>query len=259
MSKAKRLPKFFKVPQQHGAWAFLIVPNLTTALIGSRTWLGWLFFATWICAYPLSYFLTAAAVVRFRRGKWSARAKRELRRALLWAGLTALGGVVLTFNRPWIFVESIFLLIPWSLSIFLAITGRERGITNDLLLVAMASLSPILMYQVTENENSIGAVPSTIWQICLITFLFFAGTVLHVKALIREANNRQWHFVSSLYHLVVLLLLAIIWHSWLISAPFFVSFIRTLLVRPGLSPKKIGLIEGLLAVLLVVTVAAAKS
>ncbi len=255
----KSFPKFLKIPQQHGAWAFLIVPNLITTFLGGGTWLGWLFFATWISAYPLSYFLTAAAVVRFRRGKWSSRARREAHRALPWAIFTALGGLVLTLNRPWVFIESASLVIPWSLSIYLAVTGRERGITNDLLLVAMASLSPLLMYQIAENESLLTNIPGKIWQVTLITFLFFAGTVLHVKALIREAKNRQWHLGSALYHLAALLLLASTLRSWLISLTFFLAFIRTLLIRPGMRPRKIGLIEGLLAVLLVATTVAARS
>ncbi len=235
------------------------MPNLITVLLGEGTWLGWLFFDTWVCAYPLSYFLTAAAAARFRRGKWSARARKELMRAMPWAGVTSLGAAVLTINRPWIFFEAILLLLPWSISIYLAITGRDRGITNDLVLVAMASVSPLLMYQIANNESAIGQIPASIWQICLVSFLFFTGTVLHVKALIREAKNRQWHLVSSVYHVAAVPVPILILHSWLIALTFFLSLIRTLLIRPGARPTRIGAVEGLLAVLLVVTTVAAKS
>lgn len=214
--------------------------------------MGYLFFATWVCAYPLSYFITAAIVARVRRGSWTQRARRELQSGFLWALLTSLGAVILVWSRPWILIEALTLVILWSASVYLAISGHERGVTNDLLLVALASVAPVLMYQIATNENSLTAVPPKIWTVCLISFLFFAGTVLHVKALIREAKNGQWHVISILFHLAAFVFAATTLNSWILGAPFFIGLLRTLVLRPGTRPSEIGAIEGILAVVLVV-------
>ncbi|MCX6429625.1 MAG: hypothetical protein NTX12_01380 [Actinobacteria bacterium] len=97
------------------------------------------------------------------------------------------------------------------------------------------------MYQISENEKSISAIPHKFWIVCIISFLFFTGSVLHVKALIREAKSRKWHLVSIWYHLLVTIGLIILAPG--IAIAFFVATLRTLFMRPGLRPSRIGAVE----------------
>lgn len=241
-----------KYPPQHGAWAFLILPLLLGAFLGSGNWLGLVFSLTWISAYPFSYFGSRAFLARMRRGSWTNRAQDELHSATPWAVLTLIGVSTLIVMRPWILLPGALVGALWSMSIYLSWSGRERGITNDLLLVVLASIAPILMYATANDKRSLELVPHSIWIAALVSLLFFVGSVLHVKALIREAKNRHWHIASIGVHVAVLVILVLATGSWWLAIPFAVALARTVVMKPGLRPGTIGVVE-LVVALLVVT------
>lgn len=243
-----------KFPPQHGAWAFLVVPTVMALFLGADNWLGWVFLVTWIGAYPFTYFASRAIVARSRRGSWTSRATRELRNALEWSFIAIVGSVILIAHRPWILLSGAVVFLVWGLSTYLSWVGHERGISNDILLIALASAAPILMYQVANDKKSFGDVPDAIWVASLLSLLYFFGSVLHVKALIREAKNPLWHRGSVLFHvLVVAGLLLSSQPSWLVL-PFVLGLARTSVMKPGLRPGRIGMIEGLVALALVLSV-----
>ncbi len=241
-----------KFPPQHGAWAFLIVPLLLGSFLGAGNALGLLFSLTWIAAYPLSYFGGRAFLARVRRGSWTTRARSELRSAIPWAALTLFGTSTLIAMRPWILLPGALIVVLWSISIYLTWLGRERGITNDLLLVVLASTSPILMYAIANDQRSLSPVPHSIWIAALVSLLFFMGSVLHVKALIREATNRHWHLISVGFHIAVVISLGLSTLSWWLITPFTFALARTVLMKPGMRPGRIGAIESAIALLVVI-------
>lgn len=187
-----------------------------------------------------------------RRGSWTARAKVELRSSIPWAVITFIGACSLIVTRPWILLPGVLVVALWSLSIYLAWSGRERGITNDLLLVVLASIAPILMYMTANDKRTLNLIPHSIWIAAFVSLLFFVGSVLHVKALIREAKNRRWHIASISFHIVVLVVLALTTHSFWLVIPFVVALVRTVVMKPGLRPGKIGMVELVVALLLVI-------
>ena len=247
-----------KFPLQHGAWAFLIVPLLLGSFLGANNWLSLLFSLTWIAAYPLSYFGGRALLARVRRGSWTTLARRELDSAIPWAALTVSGTITLIALRPWILLPGALIMAIWSISIYLSWLGRERGIINDLLLVLLASMAPVLMYAVANDQRSLRLVPHSIWIAALVSVLFFMGSVLHVKALIREATNRNWHFVSVGFHVAVVISLGLTTRSWWLSIPFALALARTLVMKPGMRPGRIGAIESVVALLVVICTVIAK-
>ncbi|MDP1720887.1 MAG: YwiC-like family protein [Candidatus Nanopelagicaceae bacterium] len=241
-----------KFPPQHGAWAFLIVPTVMALFLGAGNWLGWVFLLTWIGAYPFTYFASRAVIARVRRGAWTSKATKELRSAFEWSFIALAGSIILIVNRPWIVFSGGVVILIWGLSTYLSWAGHERGISNDILLIALASAAPVLMYQVANDEKSFGEVPHAIWIASLLSLLYFFGSVLHVKALIREAKNPLWHRGSVLFHaLVVAGLLFSSQTSWL-ALPFILGLIRTTVMKPGLKPGRIGIIEGSVALALVI-------
>ncbi|MEK6648484.1 MAG: YwiC-like family protein [Actinomycetota bacterium] len=242
-----------KFPPQHGAWAFLIVPLLLGSFLGSGNWLGLLFSFTWIAAYPFSYFGGRAFLARIRRGSWTTRARSELRSAIPWALLMLIGAGTLITMRPWIFLPGILIVALWAISIYLSWLGRERGITNDLVLVVLASIAPILMYQVANDERSIRHLPHSIWIASFVSLLFFVGSVLHVKALIREAKNRHWHIFSIGFHIAVVVAVVPITRSWWLVIPFAAALGRTVVMKPGLRPGRIGIVELVVSILLIIS------
>ena len=53
-----------------------------------------------------------------------------------------------------------------------------------------------------------GSDLSRAWQLALVQFLYFAGTVFYVKTVIRERDNPVYRWLSGGYHVVALLVVA---------------------------------------------------
>lgn len=241
-----------KFPPQHGAWAFLIVPAVIVSFLGAGNGLGLIFFLTWVSGYPVSYFLGRALIARIRRGSWTTKAKVELHYLVPWLIINGVGVVALIVYRPWIVFYGIIAVILWAISAYLSWAGRERGITNDLLLIGLASWQPVLMYQVAKDHSILGGLPRSIWITALLLLLFFAGSVVHVKSLIREAKNGKWHIGSVVFHLVVLISLLLFVRPWYLAIPFALALLRTIVIKPGLRPGVLGIVEAGVALALVV-------
>lgn len=245
------------VPNQHGAWAFLIVPLLLGFVVSGFFWLGCVFAITWILAYPASYYLGRAVVIRWRRGSWTRLAKRELGNAWPWVVAAAVGVVLLVIARPWLVWVGAVLLVLWALSLLLTRTGHERGASNDLLLVAQASLAAPLMWAIRYDSPALGIgapAAADAWTAALICLVFFTGSVLHVKSLIREADDRRWAIASRVYGVAALAMGLI--SPWLL-VPFGAACVRAFAVPRGARPGIIGGVETVVAVLVVVGAALA--
>ena len=213
------------------------------SFLGAANAAGLVFFLAWVSGYPVSYFLGRALIMRIRRGSWTSRARAELRFAIPWLAINLIGVAILLINRPWFFTYGLFVVAVWGISIYLSWAGRERGMTNDLLLVGLASLEPVLMFQIAKDHSSLQAIPHGVWITALMSMLFFAGSVVHVKSLIREVKNQNWHKASLVYHGVVLILLLVFANPWYLAIPFALALIRTFLVKPGLRPGTLGVVE----------------
>lgn len=233
------------LPPQHGAWAFLLVPLLLGFALLGWSVPGLVLTVAWVAAYPASYFLGRAVVVRWRRGRWSRIATRERDRARPWIVIAAAASLALLPGRPWLLAAGAGLALAWGASLWLSRTGHERGLGNDLVLVGQASLAVPLLAAMTTP----GWPASVAWQAAGVCLVFFAGSVLHVKSLIREAGNRRWAVASRAYHLTALASLA--WSPWLVL-PFAAAALRSFVVPPGARPAVIGGVETVVAVLVVV-------
>jgi len=234
------------------------VPAVIVSFLGAGNWIGLVFFLTWVSGYPVSYFLGRALVARVRRGAWTSKAKTELQYLGSWLAINAIGVITLVVLRPWIIYYGIIVIALWAISVYLSWAGHERGIINDLVLVGLASLAPVLMYQVAKNHSSLRDLPHSIWIAALMSLLYFAGSVVHVKALIREAKNRNWHFASIAFHVVVLGLLLLFARPWPLSIPFAIALVRTVIIKPGLRPGLIGIVEAVVALSLVICTVSAQ-
>ncbi len=222
------------------------------AFLGAGNLVGLIFFLTWVSGYPVSYFLGRAIVARIRRGSWTTKAKGELRWALPWVAVSVSGGSVLVATRPWLLLYGILVFALWTISVYLSWAGRERGITNDLLLIGLASIEPILMYQAARNHASLAGIPHSVWMATLFSLLFFTGSVVHVKSLIREVKNRKWHYASLIFHAMVLVLLLSFAHPWYLIIPFSLAMLRAIVIKPGLRPGVLGIVEAGVALTLVI-------
>lgn len=231
------------VPNQHGAWAFLVVPLLLGLIVVGWSGLALMFSLAWVLAYPASFFLGRAVVIRWRRGQWSRLAKRELSDAAPWVVLAGIAAVALLILRPWLLWVGVVLLIAWGVSLWLTRTGHERGASNDLLLVAQASLAVPLMWGIVNDDPRLGVGDpraADAWLAALICGVYFTGTVLHVKSLIRESDDRRWAVGSRVYHVLALAMGLI--SPWLLL-PFGAAAVRAFAVPAGSRPAVIGGVE----------------
>ena len=245
------------IPAQHGAWAFLAVPLLLGFLIAGWSLPTALFAAAWVLAYPASYYLGRAVVIRWRRGTWSRLAKRELTDAVPWSVLATIPAVALVVLRPWLVWVGAVLVALWAVSVWLTRTGHERGASNDLLLVTQAAIAIPLMWGIATDTPTLGvgdAAATDAWLAAFICLVFFTGSVLHVKSLIREAEDRRWAVASRVFHVAALGMGLI--SPWLLL-PFGVAAVRAFAVPQGSRPAVIGAVEIVVSVLVVVGTALA--
>ncbi len=239
------------IPPQHGAWAFLIVPVLCSFAISGASAAGWLFLAAWVAAYPVGYYLGRALTARARRGSWTRLARRERDRAIPWAVLTGLLGLPLAITRPWLLGAAALLAVLWIAGLFVAARRGERSLANDLMLVAQAGVAlPLAVGVVAGPAQLFGGLGGPTLEATLIVTAYLAGSVLHVKSILREAGKATFRRANVGWHsaLVVVGGLANPW--WLVG--LVPALVRSLLLRPGMRPGAIGGVEAVVAVLVVV-------
>lgn len=226
-----------QIPPQHGAWAFLAVPLILGLAISGVTWPGVVFAVTWVLAYPASYYLGRALAVRARRGGWSRIARRERSAAIPWMAAAGCGAVVLAVREPVLVVVGGGLALVWWVSVQLAVAGRERGFGNDLLLVGQSLVALPLLWFVTTGDP---AVPASVWLAAGVCATYFVGSVIHVKSLIRESDDRRWHVADVGFHVLALAWGAV---ALVMLIPFGLALGRAVVMRPGLRPGVIGAVE----------------
>ncbi len=243
------------LPPQHGAWAFLFVPLLIGFLLGAASPIGLVFAITWVCAYPVSFFGGRAFLTRLRRGAWTPRAHKDISSAIPWLLIASVGTLTLLYLRTWVLIPALFIAGLWLISLMLAKSGRERSLSNDLLLVVIAVIALPLIWAVSTNTTDLALVPPSIWLAAIVCAVYFTGSVIHVKSLIRKARDPRWHLASVVYHGIALVAMSLV--TWWLLVPFGVAMVRTLVMKPGLRPATIGAVEILISVLVVSCVVAA--
>lgn len=184
--KRARGPAKGWLPNQHGAWAMLVLPwvfGFTHALatVGLRVE-HLLLFAFWMVSY-FAFFVA---------GLWlKSRFKPRYVPALVtYGGAAAVLGLALALLAPhW---------LPWVLvfapvcgfALWLAWRRQERDVVSGLATVVAACLIPLVM-------GGLAAVPLALALVCLG---YFFGTVWYVKTVIRQRGKPGWVVASVAWH-----------------------------------------------------------
>ena len=237
------------LPPQHGAWAFVAVPLVLGWSVTSWTPVLVPFSLAWVAAYPASYF---ALQVRYGRGR-----RRPTGPLALWGGAAGALGAVALAGRPWLVWAGLVWAASFVVNAAFARRNDERSIANDLILVGQsASVLPVVALLGLASYDSlvpppIGDVPRDAWVLTAACAMWFTGSVLHVKSLIRERRDPRWMWTSRWYHMAVLPV-AVLLSPWL-AVPFGFSLVRAWAVTParGLRPAAIGAVEIVGSLLLV--------
>jgi hypothetical protein len=227
------------------------VPVLCAFAVSGASAAGWLFLIAWVCAYPVGYYGGRALTARARRGSWTRLARRELSRSVPWLVLTAVLGLPLAVTRPWLLLAAGLLAVLWGLGLAVAARRGERSMANDLLLVAQAVAAVPMTVAVVAGPAALAGDLAGLTTTCtLVVAGYLAGSVIHVKSLLREAGNSSFRRLNLGWHAAALVASTLVSPWWAVG--FVPALVRALVLRPGLRPGAIGGVEAIVSVLMVI-------
>ncbi|GLW29312.1 YwiC-like family protein [Actinoplanes regularis] len=231
------------LPPQHGAWAMLLVPWLAGVLDAGFHWAHLSLLGAWLTGYLLSYYVLQAVKTR--------RLSRFRPQLLLYGPSTAALSLLVVSTRPQLLAYAPAYALLLAVNVFYAWRRRERALLNDLTSVMQSCL--MVFVAATVAGVGIGQVATAFAAV----LLYFTGTVLYVKTMIRERGNASYYRASVIYH--VLALGAAAFLGIPIAAVFVLLLIRAaVLPRYRLTPGHVGIIEMIASVLVLITAVAAR-
>ncbi|MEU6963449.1 YwiC-like family protein [Streptomyces chrestomyceticus] len=231
------------IPNQHGAWAMLVVPFLAGALpVGFDGWHA-LLLPAWLLAYCAAFH--AQQFVRLRRLSRNPRAPRRHLAPLTGFGAAfAVCAVPLVVAHSWLLIAALCAAPFFAVNIGYAYRNKERATVNGIAAVVPACGMLLVSYRLGS-----GTVDSGAWQAAAACLLYFAGTVLYVKTMIRERGSEAFRVASAVYHGLAVLA-AVSLDPWL-AVPFVLFFVRAMaLPARRVRIAVVGAVEVLCSVLL---------
>jgi len=224
--KMKRLQ--LALPHEHGAWMMWLAP-LAVGLAGTP----------WHLSKPL---LAGAVLFAYLTSYCLLQALRHPREAAFWLrwafgyGLAAaVFGVPVLWMRPLLLAVGGVALLGFAVNAWFAHHRNERHLINDL--VAMAGLN---LAAVAGYVAGTGRWDAAAWELWGLNLLYFFGTALHVKSVIRERNNRLMKWVAVSYALGIP---AALWATGqpLLAGAYLPAAVRTLAIPQNHRLKAIAL------------------
>lgn len=240
------------VPPQHGAWAFLGLPLLVGVAVSPWTPVLLVLAVTWVCAYPVSYFLLALVKDSASRHP----DPRRFRRALaLWSAIAVPAALVLLVARPWLAWVGLLYGASFVVNIAFARRRDERALLNDSVFIAQCTAKVPVTWAVAVGTRSwspppLAMAPEHLWIGTIAVALVLIGSTLHVKSLIRERADPRFGRRSREFAAAsVLFSLPLAWMWGLPAGMFLVVTFAFLAIRSFAMagaprpPGRIGMIE----------------
>ena len=226
------------VPNQHGAWAMLATPLVAGAIAGVVDGTG-LDLRRAAALLALTAFWFVGYFAFFATGLWL-KARRKPRywppvRAYAIAA-AALGALTLAL-APHLIVWAPLFVIPMGVGLYASAARDERSLWSGLTTTIGSCLMTLVAYDAAGGTDWIRA-----WTIAGVLALYFAGTVLYVKTMIRERDNPRALAASIAWHAVAAALMIAV--SWPLVVIFALLTARAAIVpRYALTPKQVGIGE----------------
>lgn len=207
----------------------LTSPLLLGALASGLRWIHLPLAAFWFAGY----FAFNAVSLWLKSG----RKARFLRPVQVYAALAAVLALVTAALDPGLLRWAPWFVVPLGVGLWAAAHRRERDLLAGVTTVIGSALMTIVAYHAGTGLDLRRAIVLAVGQ-----FLYFAGTVLYVKSMIRERDNPAFRRGSVIFHAAAALLLAP-FAGW-VALVFVALTIRAWWVpRLGLTPKQIGIAE----------------
>lgn len=217
------------VPNQHGAWAMLVLPLLVGALRAGPQWVHLWLLAAWLVAY-LAFFATAL---------WlrAARKPRYRPPVVAYAAAAAVVGGPLLLVEPhlvrWAVVYAPLLVT----SLVFSARRAERALANDVVTIVAASLMAVVAYGLAHDDGAWlrGTATPTAWVLAAAVCAYLVGTAFYVKTMIRERGNVAMYRWSVGYHTAVALAFVVV---PAVAVPAVAVFLAVMAVKAAVVPKR---------------------
>lgn len=218
----------------------LLVPYVAGVAVARPAWWHLPLLVVWVAGYLLSYH--AQIAVKTRRPE---RVRGQL--ALYGAITIPLGALLLVAFPALLWFAPVYGALL-AVNLWYSWRRQERALLNDLASVAMCVLIAPMAAVVAQEPASV-AYPAT-----FAVLLYFVGTIPYVKTMIRERGDRGYYVGSVTYHVFALVAAGVV---SLALVPLFAWLLLRAVVLPriGMVPKRLGMIEILNCVLLVLVLA----
>ncbi|MDD9149591.1 YwiC-like family protein [Sporolactobacillus sp. CQH2019] len=221
------------VPKQHGAWAMLFVPYWLEASAAHFTWPQFVTFFAWVSLY-LSVYTGFSLLKTNNQTK-----KKQYKQSFLIYSAIAFVLIVCSLLSNWLILLVGCCMLPFfCINIYYAKRKNERSLVNDIAAVCIFSIGGLAA---CLSANS--SIDRQALEIAVLNVLFFVGTALYVKTMIRKRKSLSYHYLSWIYHFLMVLL-PVLGGNFLIALAFFPGLLRSLIMY-GKSVKilTIGIIE----------------
>jgi hypothetical protein len=227
------------LPREHGSWFMFLIPLLLGALLTGFSSNEWLLI-------PSAFFAFLAitpATLLLKNPKQKSTYWNWL---FFYLGVSAGIGVSLIPHHLGLLLLLPIIVLSFGINLYFIKKKSERHLLNDLFGTLALTLSFLAAYYVGKGHLDHAAF----WEWAYL-FLFFYGSSLHIKSLIRERKNPLMKMASIGYALGLLVLFSLLRVSIWVQAGQLISFIRVLALpqTTKLSVKVIGIIEIINAVL----------
>lgn len=187
------------LPSQHGAWAMLVVPFAAGTILSWRSGQVAIHLVPMFATWMLGYFAFHAASGWLKSPP--ARRRRWLPALALYGLATLLAGLATGWlaGPPVLWWLAVF-AVPLGAALWLASRHNERHLAGGLL-TTLAASAMVLVVRFPDPLAMLSDpafVPTA--GIAALMFGYFAGTVFHVKAMIRKRGSLAWRNASIGWH-----------------------------------------------------------
>lgn len=220
----------FKKPNQHGVWAMLIMPFLFGIFAGHLSWMHVLFIVSWFLI-----FFAADNFLFFMKQRRKQRGYMMTAVSFITVAVIMILPVIIKLPVLILFFLS---MIPFGIiNVLFAKQRNERHILNDLSAVVIFSTAGMISYYIGVRQLDLKAI-----VVFTFSMLYFTGTILYVKTMIREKKSSTYKWLSFGYH-ILLVSIAMLVHP-LLGTAMLPSLLRAVLFYGrNYKPMKIGIVE----------------
>lgn len=219
------------IPNQHGAWAMLIAPVVVGGLAGGVNAWHLLLLLTWLAAFCLNFYVSLSIKSR--------KPKRYQQQLLGYAAATIAFGLPLAWHDVHVLRMLVAAIPAFAVNVAFVLRRNERAWLNDVVGVMLAGVVGYGAYLIGSSPTDDAHALRAVVAICL----YFVGTVIYVKTLIRERGSRLWLNLSYGFH-AALTALCLLAGWWVLAVVALALLIRAIAVPGrGWTPKRVGLTE----------------